>query len=144
MDTVSNSTLIGYGIWTILGWCWDQKCAKKISPTPKHQQQPEPLKQGRMERTPNSDPTIWVSQLKLRFIRTDTVCQSVIVQSGIPCVNVSHSFLFSSDTSRTRCGIQLLQPVCFKVEDCVLYILGEMGDLVLSCYHHKPILSNCK
>ncbi len=45
------------------------KCPKKISPTPLHHHQPEPLRQGRMDPcfmffTPNSDPTIWISQQK--------------------------------------------------------------------------------
>ncbi len=53
---------------------WYTKCATKISPTLlNHHQQPEPLRQGRMIHafmffTPNSDPTIWMSQQKSRLI----------------------------------------------------------------------------
>ncbi len=50
MDMVSNNTQVDCGVLNnpqlvLRG----PKCAKKISPTPLHHQQPEPLRQGRMD-----------------------------------------------------------------------------------------------
>ncbi len=57
--------------------------------------------------TPNSDPTICMSQQKSRLIRP-TFFQSSIVQFWWTCVNCSLRFLFLADRSGTRCGLLLL------------------------------------
>ncbi len=55
------------------------KCAKKISPTPlHHHHQPEQFNKGGwihafMLFTPNSGPTIWMSQLKSRIMRLGNI-----------------------------------------------------------------------
>ncbi len=57
--------------------------------------------------TPNSDPTIWMSQQKSRPDQA-TFFQSSIVQFWWPCVNCSLRFLFLADRSGTWCGLLLL------------------------------------
>ncbi len=69
--------------------------------------------------TPNSDPTIWMSQQKSRLIRPGNAFQSSIVQFWWSCVNCSLSVLFLSDRSGTRCGLLLLEPICFWVRRVV-------------------------
>ncbi len=58
--------------------------------------------------TPNSDPTIWMSQQKSRLIRQATFFQSSIVQFWWSCVNCSLRVLFLADRSGTRCDLLLL------------------------------------
>ncbi len=63
---------------------------------------------GSMFFTPNSDPTIWMSQQKSRHIRPGNVFQSSIVQFWWACANCSLRFLFLADWSGTRCSLLLL------------------------------------
>ncbi len=94
------------------------KCVKKISPTPLHHHyQPEPLRQGRMIHafmffTPNSDPTSECSSRNQNSSDQATFLQSCIVQF---CLRV----LFLSDRSGTRCGLLLLESICFRVRRVV-------------------------
>ncbi len=62
--------------------------------------------------TPNSDPNIWIKS------RPGNVFQS-IVQFWWVCVNCILRVLFLADRSGTRCGLLLLEPICFRVR-CVV------------------------
>ncbi len=122
------------------------KCAKKISPTPlHHHHQSEPLRQGRM------DPCFHVLYVKfwphlnvaeeIQIHQTRaTFFQSSIVQFWWACVNCSLRFLFLSDRSGTRCGLLLLEPICFRVRrvvcsEIVFCIPLVVNDLLLPFYH---------
>ena len=48
-----------------------------------------------------------------------TFFQSSIVQFWWDCANCSLSFLLLAERSGTRCGLLLLQPICFKVRRVV-------------------------
>ncbi len=64
-------------------------------------------------------PYIWMSQQKSRLIRPGNVFQSSIVQFWWVCVNCILRVLFLSDRSGTRCGLLLLEPICFRVRRVV-------------------------
>ncbi len=105
--------------------------------------------------TPNSDPTIWMSQQKSRLIRQATFLQSSIVQFWWSGVNCILRVLFLADMSGTRCGLVLLEPICFRVRrvvcsDGILYTLVVMsGYLSYCCFSiisnqsvHSPLTSD--
>ncbi len=101
------------------------KCAKKISPKPLHQQQPEPLIQGRMDPcfhvvTPNSDPAIWKSQKKSGLIGPGNLFSIFYCQFWWSCTNCSLSFLFLADRSGTCCGLLLVW--CVVLSEILLCI----------------------
>lgn len=69
-------------------------------------------------------------------------------------VNCSFSFLFLADSSATRCGLLLFQPVCFKVLcirtcsslylECnkwlfVAFLLKQSGHFLMSTKHYHPL-----
>ncbi len=98
------------------------KYVKKISPTPLHHQhqQPEPLRQGRMDPCFScSLRRIWPYYLnvatKSRLIRPGNVFPIFYCPIWWSCVNCSLRFLFLADRSGTRCGLLLLEPICFRV-----------------------------
>ncbi len=74
-------------------------------------------------------PYIWMQQ-KSRLIRPGNVFQSSIVQFWWFCVNCILRVLFLSDRSGTRCGLLLLEPICFRVR-CV--VCSEMYSADLGC-----------
>ncbi len=110
-DMVSNNTQVGCGDAQLV--LRGPKCAKKISPTPLHHHQPEPLRQGRM------DPCFhvlyakfWPNHLNVSRNRDSsdqaTFFQSSIIQFWWACANCSLRFLFLADRSGTRWGLLLL------------------------------------
>ncbi len=144
----------------MLNWYYT-KCAKKISPTPlHHQHQPEPLRQGRMDPCfhvlyTKFWPYIWMLQQKSRLIRQATFLQSSIVQFWWSGVNCILRVLFLADMSGTRCGLVLLEPICFRVRcvvcsDGILYTLVvTSGYLSYCCFSiisnqsvHSPLTSD--
>ncbi len=76
-------------------------------------------------------PYIWMSQQKSRFIRPSYAFQSSIVQFWWVCVNCILRVLFLSDRSGTRCGLLLLEPICFRVR-CVVFRDGILQILVVT------------
>ncbi len=110
----------------------DQKCAKKISPTPlHHHQQPEPLRQGRMDPCfhvlyTKYWPYIWMLQQKSRLVSFSNILLSNFGES----VNCSLCFFFLADRSGTRCGLLLLESICFRVWRVVC---SEMYSADLGC-----------
>ncbi len=125
MDTVSNNTQVDWCLNDAQLVLMDPKCAKKIPPTPlHHHHQPEPLRQGRMIHafmffTPNSDPTSECCSRNQDSSDQATFLQSSIVQFWWVCVNCILRVLFLSDRSGTRCGLLLLESICFRVR-CVV------------------------
>ncbi len=118
------------------------KCAKKISPTPLHHHQPEPLRQSRM------DPCFHVLYAKfwpyhLNFaaeIETQTRqrLQSSIVQLWWACVNCILCFLFLADRSSTRWSsaavAHLLQgSTCCAFRDGILHTLVVTSGFLSYC-----------
>ncbi len=121
------------------------KCAKKISPTPLHHHQPEPLRQGRM------DPCFHVLYAKFWLKPSEcrsrnggssdqaTFFQSSIVQFWWACVNCILRVLFLSDRSGTRCGLLLLAAhllqglMCCVFRDGLLQILVVTSDYLSYC-----------
>ncbi len=70
-----------------------------------------------------------------------TFFQSSIVQFWWICVNCILRVLFLSDRSSTRCGLLLLEPICFRVRCCV-FRDGILQILVVtSCYLSYCLLS---
>ncbi len=124
-DMVSNNTQVDCGVQTMLNWYYT-KCAKKISP-PHHYTTTTSLNRwdkagwihAFMFFTPNSDSIIWMLQQKSRLIRQATFFQSSIVQFWWAGVNCILRVLFLSDRSGTRCGLLLLEPICFRVQRVV-------------------------
>ncbi len=132
------------------------KCAKKIPPTPlHHHHQPEPLRQGRMIHafmffTPNSDPTIWMSQQKSRLIRPGNVFSNLILSNSVDPVwivsSVSCSYLTGAAPGVVFCccnpsasGFDVL---C--VQRCILQTLVVTSDylsdyLYITFYHLYPV-----
>ncbi len=115
-------------------WRWNdaqlvlrgQKCPKKLSPTPSHNHhQPEPLRQGRMDPCFHVLYTkFWLYHLNVRSRNRDSSDQATFLQSSIvrfwwSCVNCILRVLFLSDRSGTRCGLLLLEPICFRVRRVV-------------------------
>ncbi len=119
----------GYTV-VIKGWTWSAtilrrlndaqlvlrspKYANKISPTPlHHHHQPEPLRQGRM------NPCFHVLYAKVWPNHLNVAAEIKTHQTRQfwwSCVNC---ILFLSDRSGTRCGLLLLEPICFRVR-CVV------------------------
>ncbi len=100
------------------------KCANKISPTPlRHHHQPEPLRQDRMDPCFHVLYTkFWSYHLNAAEIKTHQTRQLFpIFYCPIlwACVNCSLRFLFLADRSGTRCGLLLLEPICFRVRRVV-------------------------
>ncbi len=100
----------------------DPKCANKISPPPLH----HTSSLNRWDKagwihafmffTTNYDSNIWI---KSRLIRPGNVFKYSIVQFWWSCVNCILRVLLLSDRSGTRCGLLLLEPICFRVR-CVV------------------------
>ncbi len=111
MDMVSNNTQVGCGDAQLV--LRGPKCAKNIS---HHYTTTSSLNRwdkagwihAFMFFTPNSNPTIWMSEQKSRLIRPGNVFQSSIVQFWWACVNCRLRFLFLADRSGTQCGLLLL------------------------------------
>ncbi len=139
----------------------DTKCAKKISPTPLHHQQPEPLRQGRMIHafmffTPNSDPNIWMSQQKSRLIRPDKHFFNLLLSSFGESVWIVSSVCCSYLTGAapvwsSAAGVHLLQgSTCCVFRDGILQILvvtsGYLSYCCLSIISnqsvHSPLTSD--
>ncbi len=126
----------------IKGWTWSEtilryavafkrcsigmKCAKKNSPRPlHHHHQPDPLRQGRI------DPCFHVLYAKFwpyhlnvaAEIETHQTRQRfsnlLFFQFWEACANCILRFLFLADRSGTRCGLLLLEPICFRVRRVV-------------------------
>lgn len=64
---------------------------------------------------PNSDPTIWMLQPKLRLIRSENIFQSSNVQFWWAHVNCCLSLPFVADRSGIRCDLLLLWPIWSEV-----------------------------
>ncbi len=101
------------------------KCVKKISPT--HYTPPptwtvETRQDGSMLSCSFRQILTLPSECRSRNQDSSdqaTFFQSSIVQFWWSCVNCSLRFLFLSDRSGIRCGLLLLEPICFRVR-CVV------------------------
>ncbi len=80
--------------------------------------------------TPNSDPTSECRRRNQDSSDQATFLQSSIVQFWWSCVNCILRVLLLSDRSGTRCGLLLLEPICFRVR-CV--VCSEMYSADLGC-----------
>ncbi len=123
------------------------KCAKKISTAPlHHHHQPEPLRQGRSLRQILTLPSECCSRNQDSSDQA-TFFQSTIVQFLWACVNCILRVLFLADRSGTRCGLLLLEPICFRVQVlCVQrWYSADLGcnewlfELLLPFYHLSPV-----
>ncbi len=96
-----------------------------------------------------------LSQKKSRLIRPGDVFQSSTVQFWWACVNCRLRFLFLSDRSGSRCGLLLLESICFRVRrvafrDGILHTLvvtsGYLSYCCLSIISnqsaHSPLTSD--
>ncbi len=127
-----------WALWHVALSCWKKPSAFKRHSIgtkgpkvcqwnipPLHHHHPEPLRQGRM------DPCFHVLYAKFWPYHLNVVAdiethqtrqrffQSSIVQFWWACVNCSLRFLFLADRSGTRCGLLLLEPICFRVRRVV-------------------------
>ncbi len=73
--------------------------------------------------TPNCDPTSECFSRNQDSSDQATFFQSSIVQFWWSWVNCILRVLFLADRSGTRCGLLLLEPICFRVRRVVLQLL---------------------
>ncbi len=107
-----------------IGIKWPKVCQENI-PTPLyHHHQPEPLRQGRMDACFHVLYTkFWSYHLNIaEEIKTQQTRQhfsNLLLSNFGESVNCSLRFLFLADRSGTRCGLLLLELICFRVR-CVV------------------------
>ncbi len=100
------------------------KCAKKISP---HHYTTSSLNRwdkagwihAFMFFTPNSDPTSECRSRNQDSSDQTTFFNLLLSSFGEACGNCILRVLFLSDRSGTRCGLLLLEPICFRVRRVV-------------------------
>ncbi len=107
MDMISKNTQVGCGI---LRCTIGTKCAKKISPTPLHHHQPEPLRQGMMDPCfhvlyAKFWPTIWMSLQKSRLIRPSNVFTIFYCPIFVSLCELLPPFPVLSWQEQHRCGL---------------------------------------
>ncbi len=135
MDMTSNNTQVDWCLNDAQLVLRDPKCAKKYPPhhyiTTSSLNRWDKAGWSMLSCSLHQFWPIWMSQQKSRLIRPGKVLQSSIVQFWWVCVNCILRVLFLSDRSGTRCGLLLLEPICFRVR-CVVCSDGILQILVVT------------
>lgn len=120
-------------------------CQENLPLTIAHQQQPQPLIQGRiwicafMVFTTSSDPAV----LELESVLLDeAMFFQAIAQFWWACVNCFPSFLLLADNSGTQCGLLLLQLILFMVPSVVNDGILHSMSLTIGCFSCFSIITH--
>ncbi len=122
-DMVSNNTQVGCGVKTMLNWYEETQSVPRKYP-PHHYTTTwtdETRQDGSMLSCSLHQIMTLPSECSRNQDSSDqaTFFQSSIVQFWWFCVNCILCFLFLADRSGTRCGLLLLEPICFRVRRVV-------------------------